>query len=372
MISATDLTHLNKLSKLLEGIYKLLKVDEYNAPLNRIEERERLFNNYQLGDSYNPQFVYRSFPTELNKPLLQFIRKISPEKNLWEKLLFDDVKQMLNTLETLVTHDAAQITAYSIAADGLPTQELVNEAYKEINEIQIVSENENITDDEAYKIMRASLDSVGLYDWEIIIDDVMNASMSVRSIEKKIKIRKGKKFSSQAIRRLLVHEIGTHVFRYTNGARQKIHLLRLGLTGYMMTEEGMATYHEHKYNLRDGATARRYALRVIAAHLSLTQSYYDVFAFIAKYTDLYDAFDIVTRAKRGFTDTSEFGSHVKDKIYFEGFYKISLHLQKNPSDYPFLMGGKISLAMLPLLKEAYNADLFVLPHDLPELLQLPL
>ena len=371
MLEEIEIKRLNILSQQLEEIYKLLRVEEYNAPLNRNEEREQLLNNYSAGRSYNPQFTYRSVPEGMNKHLQKFIREVEPERNAWEELLFKDAKQMLDTLETIVTHDPAQITAFSMANDGLPTTELVREAYDEISKLEASPELETITAEEASQIMREALDSVQLIDWEIIIDDVMSAAMMVRSVEKKVKIRKGKKFSPHAIKRLLVHEIGTHVFRYTNGAAQKIHLLRLGLSGYMMTEEGMATYHEEKYNLRDLVTARRYALRVIAAHLSLTHSYFDVFTIIAKYTDLNDAFDIVSRSKRGFIDTSEYGSHVKDKVYFEGFRKVSFHLQANPSDYAFLMGGKVSLDMLPLLKEVNNINLFVTPRYLPELIKLP-
>lgn len=367
MINTTDLKRLNNLSQKLEQIYKIIRIDEYNAPLNRNEERERLFANYSNEKPYNPQFIYRIFPKEMRKPLQEGIREIHPEKNAWEYLLYKDAKQTLDTLETLVTHDPSQITAYSIAANGLPMMKLVQEAYNEISKSNVSPEVETIPAEEAAQILQEALNNAGLTDWEIIIDDVMNASMMVRSVEKKVKIRKGKNFSHHAIKRLLVHEIGTHVFRYTNGAAQKIHLLRLGLSGYMMTEEGMATYHEDKYNLRDLVTARRYALRVIAAHLSLTNSYFDVFTLIAKYTDINDAFDIVSRSKRGFSDTSEYGSHVKDKVYFEGFQKVSLHLQTNPSDYMFLMGGKISLSMLPLLKEAHVAGMFIPPHYLPEL-----
>jgi len=371
VISEKELERLNNLSQQLEEIYKPLRVEEYNAPLNRKDEQERLHDSYSAGNPYDPQFTYRSVPEGMNKPLQQFIREIQPERNSWEYLLFKDAKQMLDTLETIFTHDPAQITAFSIAADGLPTKELVQEAYDEIAKIKADPEDETITAEEASQIMREALNSVQLDDWEIIIDEVMSASMMVRSVEKKVKIRKGKKFSPHAIKRLLVHEIGTHVFRYTNGAAQKLHLLRLGLSGYMMTEEGMATYHEEKHNLRDLVTARRYALRVIAAHLSLTHSYFDVFTYIAKHTDFDDAFDIVSRSKRGFTDTAEYGSHIKDKVYFEGFRKVSAYLKDNPADYSLLMSGKVSLDMMPLLKSVSDANFMISPPYLPELIKLP-
>lgn len=371
MLTANEIERLNNLSRRLEEIYTPLKVDEYNAPLNRKEEREQLYNSYTEGQLYNPQFNYRPIPENMSKPLQEFIREIQPERNAWEYLLYKDAKQMLDTLETITTHDPAQITAVSIAADGLPTKQLVQDAYTEIAQVSTSSEEETISAEEATELMRRALDSVQLHDWEIIIDEVMSANMSVRSVDRKLKIRKGKKFSPHALKRLLVHEIGTHVFRYANGAAQQIHMLRLGLSDYMMTEEGMATYHENKYNLRDLATARRYALRVIAAHLSLTNSYFDVFTQIVKHTTFDDAFDIVSRSKRGFRDTSEYGAHVKDKVYFEGFRKVSEYLQDNPHHYNLLMAGKISLNTVPLLQELQETGLFVTPPYLPELIQLP-
>jgi len=371
LLNTHDIEHINELSRQLEDIYKPLRIDEYNAPINRQEERERLHASYSAGNSYNPQFTYRTFPVEMCKPLQKFIREIQPERNAWEYLLFKDTKQMLDTLETVLSHDPGQITAFSIAADGLPTKELVQDAYREISEINASPEDETITAEEAAHIMRDALDSVELFDWEILIDEVMSASMMVRSVEKKVKIRKGKKFSPHAVKRLLVHEIGTHVFRYTNGALQKIHLLRLGLSGYMMTEEGMATYHENRYNLRDLVTARRYALRVIAAYLSLNHSFFDVFTEISKHTDFDDAFDIVSRSKRGFIDTSAYGAHIKDKVYFEGFRRLSRYLQENPTDYPLLMCGKVSLEIVSLLKAENDVNLVVPPKYLPELIKLP-
>lgn len=372
MIDQNELERLNSLSQQLEEIYKPIHIDEYNAPINRSEERTRFEQNFSLGEPYNPQFKYRQVPEGLGDSLRQFICEIRPDRTSWEYLLYKDAKRMLDTLETVSTHDPAQITSVSIAFDGLPTKELVKDAYEALSAAEgIAHEVETLAAVDAAQIMREALDSVHLDDWEIIIDDVMNANMMVRSVDRKIKIRKEKKFSLHAIKRLLVHEIGTHVFRYTNGASQNLHLLRLGLSGYMMTEEGMATYHEEKHGLRDLVTSRRYALRVIAAHLSLTQSFFDVFTQIIKFTDFNDAFEIVARSKRGFADTAQYGSHIKDKVYFEGFKRVSVHLNDRPQDYPLLMSGKVSVDMLSPLADLRESGLFVEPHYLPELIKLP-
>ncbi|MBP0031499.1 tyrosine/phenylalanine carboxypeptidase domain-containing protein [Roseofilum sp. Guam] len=113
----------------------------------------------------------------------------------------------------------------------------------------------------------------------------------------------------------------------------------------MATEEGLANYHEACYGVQSPADQRRYALRVIAAYLSLNHSFYDVFCELIQHTTFDKAFAITSRAKRGFTDTSVPGCHVKDKVYFEGFRQVSAHLEQYPDDYSLLMCGKVALDM---------------------------
>jgi len=365
MLNSADIARLNEISRQLEALYKPLPIDEYNSPVNRTEERDTLFKHVAAGNVYHPQFSYRSLPCDLVLPLLTFLRQLQPERDAWEFLLYQDVKQTLDSLQAVSTHDAAAITATSIAADGLPTRALIDQAYVELAQPIPIREDETVSAEAAADALRTGLEHVGLTSWRVIIDPVMSVNMSVRTIEQQVKIRQDSQYSLHSIRRLLVHEIGTHVFRYANAEKQPLFLLRLGLTGYMMTEEGMATYHEAHYGLRDMHTARRYALRVIAAQMSLTHSYFDVFSHIAQYTTQIDAFDIVTRSKRGFSNTADYGAHVKDKVYLEGFYAVNDHLKAVPSDYTLLMSGKVSLKMLPLLHELRNANLLLEPQYLP-------
>ncbi|MDT9278030.1 MAG: DUF1704 domain-containing protein, partial [Limnospira sp. PMC 737.11] len=152
------------------------------------------------------------------------------------------------------------------------------------------------------------------------------------------------------------------------GQLQPLRLLRFGLTNYMLTEEGMATYHEYRYGVRNPDDTRRYALRVLAAHLSLTNDFHTVFCEVAQHTTIEEAFDIVTRAKRGFEDTSAHGVHVKDKVYFEGFRLVSAHLTAHPEDYSLLMCGKVSIDMLPLMHALQADNLLYEPQYLPEML----
>lgn len=370
MLTATEIDHLNQLSDELEALYKPIRFTEYNAPLNRDSEQEKLFDAHAKGKAYQPQFVYNLLPDGLERPLIDFLKRLEPHRSPWEQILFDDVLDTIHALETLRTHDPATITANSVMTHGLPTRELVEAAYHTLQHIPAapiptVQHDSLMSSEQAAHALRKALQRAVLTDWEVVVNPVMNARMMVRSTEQQVHVRAGTHFSPESVQRLLIHEIGTHVFRYANGVIQPLRLLRMGFAGYMMTEEGMATYNEHQHGVASIDADRRYALRVVAAYRALGASFYTVFEELLAYTTKVDAFSIVQRAKRGFEDTAAYGSHIKDKVYYEGFLTISAHLQDNPADYDLLMTGKCSLKMLPAMRQLQADDLLEAPRYLP-------
>lgn len=362
-----DIRKLNQLGDQLEILLAPLRPSHYTVALNREEEREKLYQAYQTDKVYHPQFIYQDIPPNWGAELRNFFYGLKPS-NAWEILLHSDIQHHLDSLDAIVSRDPDKITAITISKHGIPSHDLVEAAKLALkrNEIDVEPEK-NISAQDAAEFLRQALQAVELTEWRVNVED-MNAGMSVRGVEQLIRVRQDDMFSEIQLKRLLVHEIGTHVFRYANGIQQKLRLLRFGLSGYMMTEEGMATYHEHKFKLRNRHVEERYALRVIAAQMSLTHGFHDVFAHLVEYTDKDIAFDITVRAKRGFNDTSAYGTHIKDKVYLEGFIKVSAHLETYPDDYPLLMSGKISLDMLPQLCQLQADGLWIKPRYLPEML----
>lgn len=43
--------------------------------------------------------------------------------------------------------------------------------------------------------------------------------------------------------------------------------------------------------------------------------------------------------------------HVKEIVYFDGYRKVSAHLENHPEHYSLLMYGKVSLEMIPSLSQ---------------------
>lgn len=364
------LNRLNNLSEQLQVLYEPVDVSLYTAPINRDTEKHNFLTSYATGKIYNPQFSYDSPPAKWELPLSEFLSELHPEQNTWEDWIYKDVVLTLELMRAAETNDPILTTEATIKVYGEPSADLLNLAYEALEKLPLESEPRPITSEEMVDHMNQALGRVGLNDWCVILCNTMSARISVRSVDKQVQVNANHGFTLNELKRLLVHEIGTHVFRSVNGSLQPLKLLKFGLYSYMATEEGLANYHEGYYGLQSPADQRRYALRVIAAYRSLNQSFYDVFCELAQHTTLDEAFDIVTRAKRGFADTSVPGCHVKDKVYFEGFRQVSAHLERYPDDYGLLMSGKVALSMLPDLRKLRENSLLVEPRYLPKHLLL--
>jgi len=367
MLNEQALARLNTLTDEFEDLTRPLQISDFNAPINRDEEKSKLFASFAKQDEYNPQFQYKEAPADWERPLTKFLHEIDPFDSGWEAHLYQEVRRFILELEATRAHDPNEITAETVYSYGIPTIELVNEAQKILQNTKPENENREIAASVAADILSTALVQAGLPDWRVELKNPMNARMMVRSVEKKVFVREDALFSRDSVKRLLVHEIGTHVFRYINGERQQLQILKLGLIGYLGTEEGLATYHEKRFGVQDIAALRTYALRVIAAHMSLTSSFYEIFDHLASHiSNLDELFDIVTRAKRGFRDTKCVGGHVKDQVYLRGFLDVSEHLSNYPQDHAILMCGKVSLSMLGELKELDRYQMLTLPQFLPD------
>jgi uncharacterized protein (TIGR02421 family) len=366
MLSPNDIDRLNLLSDKYEGLIRPLRIDDYNSAVNRNSEKFKLIEAFNRHIEYNPQFSYKNIPHGSAEPLVQFLRDLDPSANIWEQLLHTEVTRAIVELEAISAHDPDKITAETIHAFGLPSPELVEQAEKILNATVFVNESHNVTASEAGAFLSNALKKSELLDWSVELKQEMNARMMVRSVEKKVYVKADAKFSENSLKRLLVHEIGTHVFRYINGEKQQLRMLRLGMIGYLDTEEGLATYHEKKFGVQDISAIRTYALRAIAASLSLTSSFYSVFWNLSQYSsDLDQIFDIVMRAKRGFIDTRSRGGHVKDQVYLKGLLAITEYLSLHPENYNLVMCGKVSVSIVDELRNLEQSNLLTRPQYLP-------
>lgn len=365
------LEHLQEIEAKWEKIEHSYRLSPYNAPMNRTEEQQRVMKGYANGRIYNPQFIYTSPPEFPIREINAFIRELRPENHPIEQLYEEKAHNALLEIKAVKTHSPAVITRGTCLEYGLPDHSLLDEAHiilegaTELEEPTATSPA-LISAEEAAIQMQDILERAEIHGWKAVAYAPMNADASVNRLDKELRLRQEAKFSSATLRRLLMHEIGVHILRYVNGDRQKIQLFKTGFPGYLATEEGLAVYWEEKAGLLETKTLRKYAGRVVAAHLALSNSFWDVFNALVPLLGADMAFNITVRAKRGFTDTSQPGTHTKDIVYLQGYLQIKKYLREDLDDLSLLFTGKIGLQHIPLVQSLIEKDWVHLPDLLPQ------
>lgn len=363
-----NLERLQSLELEWEDIEQSYRLSPYNAPSNREQECRQVLMADSAGEVYNPQFEYQSPPEYPVARIREFMARLIPDQSPLEMLYYDKAFQELLAIRCVQTHCPDVITGASCLAYGLPNHQLLTEAQSILARYSTsgVMPVNDMPAEQAAAWMQAALERADIQGWHATPFEPMNATMSVNRLDKQIRIRKDATFAHDALCRLLVHEIGVHVLRYENGVIQPIQLFHNGFTGYIDTEEGLAVYNEENAGVLEADTLRKYAGRVLAAHLALNQSFFEVFQALVPIFGPEMAFEITVRAKRGFTDTAQPGAHTKDIVYLRGYLQVKTHLEQHPEDYPLLFTGKVGVQHLPLVRELLESGIVTLPTMLPK------
>lgn len=328
----------------------LLKVDKKLPflgmnPLNEASEKKKFFKS----PDYNPVFRYAKNSPKVEK-LFAKVEALELKDSIINRLLQQKFEKFKKTNAMIQNIGGDEFTFFSKEIFGAPNKSLVEHAYKILKK-EPVKEEDGIDSKQVVEAMKKVLDDLGLNSWTVGIKK-MPASAAVRTAKKRVFVRKNSKFSNSFLKSLIVHEIGTHVFRAANGEQQPYSIFRTGLPNYLMTEEGMAANAEEMNHCLNINTMRRYAGRVLAVYLALGTSFREVFNNLRKYFGDYLAWRITLRVKRGLTDTSKPGAYTKDHLYFKGYYEVKKFLEKRgKTGLTTLYYGRIGLEHVPLMKK---------------------
>ncbi|MBU4502966.1 MAG: DUF1704 domain-containing protein [Nanoarchaeota archaeon] len=311
-------------------------------PVNSNREKEKLFKDR----TYSPQLKYKAPDKSLVK-LRQNLMKIRTDTSVIGQLFNQRRKELLTQIDLLMNVGKPSITKYSMELYGQPSKDTVRKATRLLD---LESEKET-TIYSKLSVVKKFLDSLltkGL-NWRVIERDMV-AAAAFNVSEKILYINTGRKFSDHDLKRLVVHEIGTHVTRAENGRKQKYNLFYLGFPGYAMTEEGLAVYNEDRSGLLSNEVLKKYAGRVVAVDLALKNSFSTVYNYLLEFFDKEDAWTLALRVKRGISNTSRPGAFTKDHIYLSGFYLIKDFVRKG-GNLKSLYVGKIGVQHVPYLKK---------------------
>ena len=315
--------------------------NSYFNPLNTHEEKKKVFKD----NTYNPKFKYTP-PKKTLESAEKMLNELKTDNTVYGQLLRRKIKELQNTLGMIKNTGKKNFTNYSLKVYGRPSQELVRTAKK----ILKIDEEEVWKKYSKLSVHKKFTDTFMLnkYDWEVK-EKNMVAGAAVNSKKRTLFLNKEKDFSERDVKRLIIHEIGTHVARYENGKKQKYAMFSFGFPNYIETEEGFAAYNEYKCGLLSPKILKTYAGRVLANDLSLKNSFCAVYNSLLEYFPKNDAWTLTLRAKRGLSDTSKPGAFTKDHIYLKGFLNVKKYAERG-GDIKKLYIGKIGIEHVPLLK----------------------
>ena len=326
-------------------LHKRILFSPWIQPINADIEKAKLMKDRL----YDPILRYR-------KPLNNFdlikkeLQDMKTEPTIIGHLLKQKKKELINLVDLIKSVGTREFTHRAILQYGKPDVDLVRKARVLLN---LETETHSVHYDSVSTIKKF-LDVLLRhgFNWQVKkADIVVGASFNVT--RKTIYINKNKLFSENDIKRLIVHEIGTHITRAENGKNQHYKLFYVGFPNYLITEEGLAVYNEEKAGLLTNNILKTYAGRVIAVDLALKNSFSTTYNSLLEFFSKEEAWILTLRAKRGLIDTSKAGACPKDYLYLAGLYKVKEFVRKGGSIKDLYI-GKIGTEHVPLLKYFKN------------------
>lgn len=362
LFSQIDLA--NELFARSEEVLRPIREHEGRGPTNFRRERERFLAGYESGRVESPSFEYEPQPDfSREAEALDLLRSdcLAMSSPIGDRLALAIEAHLRSIRGT--RHDPGDITQQTQDLYGVPSQELVAIAWGllETAAHDVSTSQEFIGAEAVANTFRSVLTGLGATRWRVEVVDDMAARISVSGPLGRIRVRTDAVLSVAEVRRLVVHEIGTHVARSEAGLRQPLRSLSVGLPGYLLAEEGLAVYHEDRFDCRTPSSTATYAARVIAAHLALDHGFREVFQVVVGYVGAPQAFDIVARSKRGFEDTERLGCHLKDIVYLAGMLRVR-ETERDGMANPRLYVGKTSFEDFDLIDELEAAGAMSLPE----------
>jgi hypothetical protein len=201
------------------------------------------------------------------------------------------------------------------------------------------------------RLVQARLRQYNLSDWRVDVKANLS-STNTDPANRVVNLRADLTYTMEEMKRLVVHEIDTHVLRAANGYSQPYRIFAVGaVPSYMMTEEGLAVVNEERMGYIDHARTRVFAARVIAAVSATQHSFSTVYGELREHGFSHnEAFVITRRVKRGLADTTAPGGYIKDHAYLWGRVLVEEFVLSG-GDLSRLYVGKIALEHVPFVED---------------------
>ncbi len=341
------------------------------TPTNLQAEKKRFLES----DTYEPHFEYKVVNNKNNEIFrnlsgLKNISDIDPRISDFYIKLIDSKKDSSDLMHGVGDNDL--VTEISLRKYGTPSLKLFRNSsivlrgkldnYSVIDEKKI-DRGEILDYKQIENVFRITFDALKLSDWEIAPSkNIAKNAVKVGIKRKQIFVDPNITRSEYKLKKLLVHEVGTHVLRSHNGFNTGFPALgNANLPSYLDIEEGLATWNEESMGFLTDKWLKKKAALVWAIYLAEEMSFRQLYNALSGNFLKPSAWDITYRVKRGLGDTSYPGIYAKDLAYFRGFRRVKRVLEKDPTMYGKLYAGKIDFKQAKWVDEGLLSKPDIIP-----------
>lgn len=330
-------------------IFQVMKKTKILSRLTPNNLKEEL-SKFEKDRTYNPQFAYNN-DFEENIALHDILKNIKVDDSPLGQIFSAKINELDNLLRTIEHIGSNNFNEYSGRIFSQPTKEEYEHALllKE-NRKKYKKGKQIYKDKKTAKIFTEFLKEASLSNWKVQIKENMIGQCSVNK-NNTIFIKKGSKFHETRIKKLIAHEIETHIFTAENGKRQPYKIFQYGTANYLETQEGLAIYNQEKAL---GYEEDHYyaATNLITCYICMNHSFAESFDILTNQFNIAPkkATQYILKTKRGLGDTSQVGGYAKQSIYTKGALKIEQFV-KNGGNLSDLYIGKITPEILSLCKQ---------------------
>ncbi len=328
---------------------------------NKNSEKKKFLELFNRGIVYNPKFSYKSIPESIlskaqnqAEDVMRQLRNLNLTLTKGAVYLVEkkkiNLQIILNLIRSIGTN---KVTKYSIQLYGFPSNDLVREAYVELEagKRAVEQQLDAKLDKKRYSVKDFQKKADKFFrengmNWRTIIktSDEMDGRFKTVNVKREFWVNKDSApFSERDIIKAIEHEIKVHAFRLESGRKSPLQILAYGTSGYLPTEEGLTTYFEDLKKAKNPVLEKKKYLYLIVEFLAAKGGFYHCFASLTEYgidPDL--AWDIVVRIKRGLSNTAQTGGFFKDHVYFLGD-KLLGEFIASGGRAEELLGGKIGI-----------------------------
>lgn len=319
-------------------------------PINLDKEKEVFLEN----PGYSPKFIYKKIVVDL-EAVKKEIKKIPKIVNHPLALIYEaKIKEMQRKISLLEARGTERIQYQSEKLYGRVNKEIFHQALDFIDKFTVEEDQSEILSfKKVVKRLEDYLKEKKISHWKIKIIENSTADISV-SKNNTIFIKKDVEFSDNRLKSIIAHEIETHILRLENARLQPYKIFEVGLSGYLMTEEGLAIYNQRSLNLALGKRTIWPAINTIAIYLGRKMSFGELALYLIDRFSLTEeeAWKVCAKVKRGLIDTEAKASFSRDFIYFEGYNMIDNFVKEHGlKELKNLYIGKVGLHDMTVLKD---------------------